>query len=107
MKLLPCISAAACASFALVSHAQNASAAPALPNPLDPAAATAAPAYQSAFQHYIVMPETKTSTEAAWRAANDEVARLKGHAGHIRDASDKTPAADMPAGHHLHQPAKE
>ncbi|MNR76051.1 hypothetical protein D3C72_67060 [compost metagenome] len=111
MKLHLSMSAALCASFALVTaaqnaHAQNAPVQSVRPDPSDPAAATVAPAYQSAFQHYIVMPQQSSTPDKGWRAANDEMARLQGHSGHIRsDSGQAVPA--MHQGHGMSHGSKE
>jgi hypothetical protein len=59
-------------------------------------------AYQSAFEHYRAIGDESETPDAAWRAANDEMAKLGGHAGHMKNnpdrpeatptARDKTPA---------------
>ncbi|MBC7499261.1 MAG: copper-binding protein [Herminiimonas sp.] len=55
-----------------------------------------APPYQSPFSNYQMMQEIADAPGAVWRAANDEVARLGGHVGQLREKSasalDDTPA---------------
>lgn len=103
MKYLFRISAAACASFAFASHAQNA---PQLADPTDPAIVGAPLLYQSAFQNYVSMPTTMPAPDQVWRAANDEAARLKGHAGQIKESPGTAPA-NKHEGHRMQQSGKE
>lgn len=56
------------------------------PSPTDPLATTIPPVHESAFKTYRPLKEPEHPPAAAWRAANDEMARLAGHAGHIRDS---------------------
>ena len=53
-------------------------------------------AYESVFEHYRAMGEESETPDAAWRAANDEMARLGGHAGHMKDNPDQ-PATESTA----------
>lgn len=84
-------------------------------DPSNPAAKSASFAYESALSGYRPMPEEDEAPKNVWRAANDEMAGLGGHAGHLEDASGaaspspqsgSTPAAPkadtMPAGHAGH-----
>lgn len=65
------------------------------PDPADPSARSPKPAYQSAFAGYRPYKEEEL---ARWREANDEVARLAGHAGHVSQAgSAAKSAAKSPA----------
>ncbi|CAN5673203.1 hypothetical protein BH11PSE12_BH11PSE12_27090 [soil metagenome] len=55
----------------------------------DPADATkgvANPVYESAFEDYQAWHEITETPGQRWRAANDEMGRLGGHAGQLRDA---------------------
>lgn len=54
-------------------------------------------AYESAFDHYRVFGEESEAPDLAWRAANDDMARLGGHAGHMKDKPAQPTAA--PAAH--------
>jgi hypothetical protein len=60
----------------------------------------AMPAYESAFREYRPATEEKTTPVQVWRNANDEMGRLKGHAGHLKDVP---PAAsgNTHEAHHL------
>ena len=74
-------------------------------NPADANAPVPASGYVSAFQDYRSALEEQASPDKTWRAANDEVGRLKGHAGHIRNdvaASSGPHKATSPhhGGHH-------
>lgn len=72
------------AAIAGSAHAQQ----PAPPDPAVPSVPVAKPAYQSVFTDYRPWAE---GTPDRWRAANEEVGRLRGHAGHVK------PAAEPPA----------
>jgi hypothetical protein len=71
---------------AVASHASEAS-------PPDRPVASTPPAYVSAFSDYQPWREPKI---APWRGVNDEVGRIGGHAGYLRDAS-KAPAMPKPS----------
>jgi hypothetical protein len=60
-------------------------------DPVNPAEASPL-RYESAFAGYQPMPEEKEVDSEAWRAANNEVAALGGHGGHIKAESGFTPA---------------
>lgn len=66
------------------------------PHPADPAAAVPAVRHSSAFAGYQPLGNEKP---AAWREANDEVARAGGHIGILKAAS-----ADNAGGHAGHHP---
>lgn len=100
------------AALPLVAAAQDKSQ-PA--DPANPAEAVSAPLYDSAFKTYQPLNESSESPAKTWRAANDEVARIGGHVGSIKEdaaaaessvpsksPSDKTPEA-APVGHGAHQ----
>jgi hypothetical protein len=59
-------------------------------DPANPAAPAAPVQYESAFRNYQQMPEEQEPADNVWRAANDEMAKLGGHAGHIK--ADAAPA---------------
>lgn len=52
------------------------------PDPSDPKAAAPAPVYRSAFEGYRAQGEPK---RIPWREANDEVERVGGHIGILRE----------------------
>jgi len=68
------------------------------PDPLDANAAVPASTYESAFKNYQDVAENQTSPDKIWRAANDEMARLGGHAGHME--SETLPTSDDHNKHH-------
>ena len=70
-------------------------------DPADPDARVPASGYASAFSGYLSAPEEQAPPDTVWRAANDEMGRLKGHAGHIKDDAVSPPAAEnaTPADH--------
>lgn len=61
-------------------------------DPANPAANVAAPRYNSAFKAYQPFTETGEAPGQGWRAANEEMARLKGHVGHINEAGAREAA---------------
>lgn len=73
-------------------------------NPADANVAVPAADYASAFKEYQRPSEEQISPDKAWRAANDEVGRLKGHAGHIKGevASSSEPAKAASSHHGNH-----
>ena len=66
--------------------------------PDEPSLKPATPAYKSAFADYRPAAEEKETPALLWRSANDEMGRLKGHAGQIREA----PATASPDAHSTH-----
>lgn len=67
-------------------------------DPADPAHATPSFHYASAFSNYQQIAEEKESPDKVWRAANNEMEQLGGHAGHIKasaPAASKDEAAPM------------
>jgi len=64
------------------------------PDPTDPRLSVPAPAADSAVAGYRSFRDEPLTP---WREVNDEVRRLGGHAGHVRDAEPIGPAADKPA----------
>lgn len=49
--------------------------------------------YQSAFADYRAFTEEGATPDKQWRSANEEMGKLGGHAGHMKDASAVTPAS--------------
>ncbi|MEC4722889.1 MULTISPECIES: hypothetical protein [Noviherbaspirillum] len=62
------------------------------PNPLDANAPTAAVSYESAFKNFRASNDEGTTPDKLWRSANDEMGKIGGHAGHMKDAGS-TPVA--------------
>lgn len=62
------------------------------PDPADPAARVPETAYRSAFEGY---RNHDLSKQTPWRAANEDVGRIGGHVGILREqaAHEKSPAA--------------
>jgi Cu(I)/Ag(I) efflux system periplasmic protein CusF len=65
-------------------------------DPANPAETVSGPAYQSAFSDYQAARESTVAPDKIWRAANDEMARLGGHAGQTKEASDGMQMKNMP-----------
>lgn len=68
-------------------------------DPSNPAVESASFAYESALSGYRSMPEDGEAPKSVWRAANDEMASLGGHAGHLKGApgdASPSPQADIP-----------
>jgi hypothetical protein len=74
--------------------------------PSDANAPIPASTYESAFKNYKPAADEQEPPDKRWRAANDEVRKLGGHAGHVEDNSTapsaRTPAPAMPAHHDKH-----
>lgn len=79
-------------------------------DPLDASASAAAPGYRSAFADYRPFQEAGEAPDVIWRAANDEVARVGGHVGVLKEDApqpgaagkeDKAPSG-MPPMQHKH-----
>jgi hypothetical protein len=89
------------ASFPFAATAQLA---PQQPDPLDANATVPASAYESAFKNYQAAAGEQKSPDKAWRAANDEMAKLGGHVGHMKDeaAASSAPAQAAPMDHSKH-----
>lgn len=85
------VSALALLPFA--AHAQNA---PQQPDPLDANAPVQASTYQSEFRNYQTVGDQTASPEKVWRAANDEMATLGGHAGHMKNMDDEAAVPPSP-----------
>lgn len=77
-------------------------------DPSDPADKGSIPAYQSAFAAYQPLQESSDVPETHWRALNEEVARVGGHAGVLKDpapsraAASATTAAPASGQHQMH-----
>ena len=54
----------------------------------NPSAEVVVAPYESAFEGYRSWQDIKLSPVQGWRAANDEMARVGGHAGQIKDVPD-------------------
>jgi hypothetical protein len=65
------------------------------PDPADPRLSVPAPTTESAFAGY---RSFRDEPLADWRAVNEEVRGLGGHAGHIRDAAPPASRTPPPAG---------
>lgn len=87
---------------------------PTLPDPVDARASGAPFTYESAFTSYRAAPEEQASPDTSWRAANDMVGTLGGHAGHSAQGNNGNARAPNPAseaanpmpmrqGHGVHQ----
>ena len=63
------------------------------PNPVAATEHVPAVTYVSAFKNYQSATDSQTSPEQAWRAANETVGKLGGHAGHIKGNADATNSA--------------
>jgi hypothetical protein len=63
-------------------------------------------AYESAFKNYQPAADQQQSPDKTWRAANEEVGKLGGHAGNMKDgsfaSSAPAPAQAMPADRSKH-----
>ena len=59
----------------------------------DAAAEVVVAPYESAFEGYRSWQDIKLSPALGWRAANDEMARVGGHAGQIKDMPDEALSA--------------
>lgn len=55
-------------------------------NPADPGAPTGVFRYESAFGSYRAATE-ESQPAKAWRSANDDMGKLGGHAGHMKEAA--------------------
>lgn len=62
------------------------------PDPADPAAEVASFTYRSAFSGYQPARDEQESPDKTWRAANEEIGRLGGHAEHIKGSAAVSPA---------------
>jgi hypothetical protein len=90
--------------LASLPFAATAQQAPQQPNPLDANATVPASTYESAFKNYQSTADEQASPDKAWRSANDEMAKLGGHAGHMKDDAppSSVPARAVPMDHSKH-----
>lgn len=65
------------------------------PDPSQANASVPEASYSSAFERYQVAADEQGTPDKTWRAANNEVEKLRGHAGHI-DAASTAPASPAP-----------
>jgi hypothetical protein len=74
------------------------------PDPANPqTAVVASPAYSSAFVNYRSANEDGDTPDKSWRAANEEMQRPGGHAGHLKAASGDITASNDTCASNLHQ----
>lgn len=93
----------AAAIAGLLPSLTMAQALPPHPSPADPTAPITKQAYESAFLDYQRFTEPAQAPATQWRAANDEMGRLRGHAGHMKEAGDGMSDTGQPSGsHHGH-----
>lgn len=78
----------AAAAWALAPVVAAAAQKQAQPNPVDAAAPSGAVAYESAFRNYRTSSDASETPDKTWRSANEQVGRLAGHAGHMKDGED-------------------
>lgn len=89
MSLFYYLSVLAMAAMPAAAAAQAAPSA----NAADAGAVVAAHEYKSAFESYQSMADSDATPASAWRAANDEVGRIGGHAGSMRSAQESAARA--------------
>jgi hypothetical protein len=67
------------------------------PDPTDANTPVPAAPYESAFKNYQTAADEQESPDKTWRAANEEMAKLGGHSGHIKGeaSSASTEAAPV------------
>lgn len=72
-------------------------------DPSDPSASRGPFSYQSTLENYQQVADEAESPDKGWRAANDEMKALGGHAGHIKTTSgspsESSQGEPMPGGH--------
>lgn len=81
----------AAGALAFLSFAAAAQQVPRQPDPQDARARVPPPTYNSAFKDYRGMADEQPGPDTIWRAANDEVGKLGGHAGHVMRNAEPTP----------------
>lgn len=86
------LSACALAVLPLLGAAQ----AQPVTDPADAKAVAGSVRYESAFEGYRSMAEEVDAPHLGWRAANDEVGRIGGHAGYMRSATAGNRAIRQP-----------
>jgi hypothetical protein len=89
MSVSVCLSALLMAALPLAAVAQVPS------SVADPNAAVAPVEYASVFERYQPTAEAGDAPTSVWRAANEEVARIGGHAGYLRAAQETQAGASM------------
>lgn len=70
------------------------------PNPADPSAPVSSIRYESVFKTFRSSQEDGPAPDKAWRSANEEMGRLGGHVGHMKEGAlppGASPIADTPA----------
>ena len=72
-------------ALALLPFLANAQQKQPQPGPTDADAPITAFTYESAFKNYRTTPEESETPDKVWRSVNDEVGRLGGHGGHMKD----------------------
>lgn len=83
----------ALAAWALLPVAASAQQDHSSPSPSQPAVSSSTLGYQSAFADYRPFEEDTPTPDKVWRAANEEMGVLGGHAGHMKDAAVVNPSA--------------
>lgn len=58
-----------------------------------PAVSGSTPGFQSAFADYRPFGDDSSTPDKVWRAANEEMGVLGGHAGHMKDAPESAAAS--------------
>lgn len=96
MKLIKWATVATMAALPFAALAQQV---PQQPSPLDANATVPASTYESAFKDYVpVATGAQAPPDKVWRAANDDIAKSDGHAGHVEPPTTKAPPpASAPA----------
>lgn len=79
-------------AMAIAPFAATAQQRPSQADPSDPAIAVAPLRYESAFHSGPLAEEADTTPDQVWRAANDEMGKLGGHSGHMKQESGNTAA---------------
>ncbi len=62
-------------------------------DPSSPAASTSSVHYTSVLESYRPVAEDDAAPDQVWRAANEEVGRIGGHAGYMKTQEPSSPAA--------------
>lgn len=69
-------------------------------NPVDPNAIVPTVRYESAFTSFRTSQEDSVTPDKVWRAANEEMGRLSGHVGHMKEGAPQatsSPTAETSA----------
>lgn len=64
----------------------------AISDPADPAGAATSFRYESVFSGYSSADKEDTAPDKVWRSANEEMGRLGGHAGHMKNSQQPSPS---------------